>query len=65
MFFEMRFELGTLDLGERSLPFGLLVINNTHPLFVYCIICRKHNVVRVDRKFILLRTVLASAFYAQ
>ena len=25
MFFEMRFGLGTLDLGERSLPFGLLV----------------------------------------
>ena len=24
MFFEMRFDLGTLDLGERSLPFGLL-----------------------------------------
>ena len=25
MFFEMRFELGTLDSGEQSLPFGLLV----------------------------------------
>ena len=24
-FFEMRFDLGTLDSGERSLPFGLLV----------------------------------------
>ena len=24
--FEMRFDLGTLHLGERSLPFGLLVI---------------------------------------
>ena len=23
--FEMRFDLGTLDTGERSLPFGLLV----------------------------------------
>ena len=23
MFFEMRFDLGTLDSGERSLPFGL------------------------------------------
>ena len=23
--FEMRFDLGTLDSGERSLPFGLLV----------------------------------------
>ena len=28
MFFEMRFELGTLDSGERSLPFGLLVREN-------------------------------------
>ena len=26
MFFEMRFGLGTLDLGERSLPFRLLVL---------------------------------------
>ena len=25
MFFEMRFDLGTLDSGERSVPFGLLV----------------------------------------
>ena len=25
MFFEMRFDFGTLDSGERSLPFGLLV----------------------------------------
>ena len=25
MFFEMRFDLGTLDSGERSLLFGLLV----------------------------------------
>ena len=25
MFFEMRFYLGTLDSGERSLPFGLRV----------------------------------------
>ena len=28
MFFEMRFDLGTLDSGERSLPFGLLVIRS-------------------------------------
>ena len=27
MFFEMRFDLGTLDSGERSLPFGLLVFD--------------------------------------
>ena len=26
VFFLMRFDLGTLDSGERSLPFGLLVI---------------------------------------
>ena len=26
MFFEMRFDLGTLDSGEQSLPFGLLVL---------------------------------------
>ena len=25
---EMRFDLGTLDSGERSLPFGLLVISS-------------------------------------
>ena len=25
--FEMRFDLGTLDSGERSLPFGLLVLS--------------------------------------
>ena len=25
MFFEMRFDLGTFDSGERSLAFGLLV----------------------------------------
>ena len=28
IFFEMRFDLGTLDSGERSLPFGLLVRNS-------------------------------------
>ena len=27
MFLEMRFDLGTLDSGERSLPFGLLVFD--------------------------------------
>ena len=26
MFFEMRFDHGTLGSGERSLPFGLLVV---------------------------------------
>ena len=33
MFFEMRFDLGTLDLGERSLPFGLLVSVIRFPAF--------------------------------
>ena len=28
MFFEMRFDLGTLDSAERLLPFGLLVYHN-------------------------------------
>ena len=28
VFFEMRFDLSTLDSGERSLPFGLLVFIN-------------------------------------
>ena len=35
MFFEMRFYLGTLDSGERLLPFGLLV-GLTFRLFPYC-----------------------------
>ena len=30
MFFEMRFALGTLDSGEPSLPFGLLVKNTKY-----------------------------------
>ena len=30
--FEMRFDLGTLDSGERSLPFGLLVPSLWQPL---------------------------------
>ena len=39
MFFEMRFDLGTLDSGERSLPFRLLVqkghsIRNAKPYVV-------------------------------
>ena len=31
VFFEMRFDLGTLDSGERSLPFGLLVFLELWP----------------------------------
>ena len=33
--FEMRFDLGTLDSGERSLPFGLLVYEEG----TYCFWC--------------------------
>ena len=36
MFFEMRFDLGTLDSGEPSLPFGLLVI----PAMVKSCVCK-------------------------
>ena len=32
----MRFDLGTLESGERSLPFGLLVLINNAYLFVSC-----------------------------
>ena len=40
MFFEMRFDLGTLDSGEGSLPFGLLVLvhysqNIRHTVFIF------------------------------
>ena len=34
MFFEMRFDLGTLDSGEPSLPFGLLVFLPELPPFL-------------------------------
>ena len=34
MSFEMRFDLGTLDSGERSLPFGLVVLHRLHYLTV-------------------------------
>ena len=34
MFFEMRFDLGTLDSGEQSLPFGLLVFLPELPPFL-------------------------------
>ena len=48
MFFEMRFDLGTLDSGERSLPFGLLVC------FFFCFVlffvfCRAD--VKVNSQF--------------
>ena len=36
MFFEMRFDLGTLDSGERSLPFGLLVVYTCTVLNAFC-----------------------------
>ena len=34
-FFEMRFDLGTLDSGERSVPFGLLVFVWKHQVWVW------------------------------
>ena len=38
MFFEMRFDLGTLDSGERSLPFGLLVFCiSAYCFFLHCL----------------------------
>ena len=33
--FEKRFDLGTLDSGERSLPFGLLVLINVPSLISF------------------------------
>ena len=36
MFFEMRFDLDTLDSGERSLPFGLLVPHFAAYLTIVC-----------------------------
>ena len=35
MFFEMRFDLGTLDLGEWSLPFGYLFIIDVYYKLLY------------------------------
>ena len=34
--FEMRFDLGTLDSGERSLPFGLLVLQSLQWILFRC-----------------------------
>ena len=45
MFFEMRFDLGTLDSGERSLPFGLLAKHKTEfscSVFYFHVCC--HNI---------------------
>ena len=41
MFFEMRFDLGTLDSGEQSLPFGLLVhvIVQSSPVTMCRLLC--------------------------
>ena len=46
--FEMRFDLGTLDSGERSLPFGLLVhVLHTNLRLFWCSIhvyrCQIHT----------------------
>ena len=42
--FEMRFDLGTLDSGERLLPFGLLV--NTFIVFLRAAVQKKCSVFR-------------------
>ena len=34
MFFEMRFDLGTLDSGKQSLPFGLFVFRPFQSIFL-------------------------------
>ena len=48
MFFEMRFDLGTLDSGEQSLPFGLLVFQTRKKknanLFISNYVCLKFSV---------------------
>ena len=43
MFFEMRCDLGTLDSGERSLPFGLLVKSVVHIMYCNRPVCRGLN----------------------
>ena len=49
IFFAMRFDLGTLDSGERSLPFGLLV-SKLAELFPQCSSCVHPNMVPVRRQ---------------
>ena len=44
MFFEMRFDLGTLDSGERSLPFGLLVLKREVTLSILIEDRFKHHI---------------------
>ena len=52
MFFEMRFDLGTLDSGERSLPLGYLFEISESPLrgywkhFLLSRLC-EHNIVNI------------------
>ena len=43
--FEMRFDLGTLDSGERSLPFGLLVSFRYVLWLSYYVTSLHHNVM--------------------
>ena len=58
IFFDMRFDLGTLDSDERSLPFGLLVlIVNVRPLSVFLVLniqFIKNNFVATYRENLII-----------
>ena len=47
MFLEMRFDLGTLDSGERSLPFGLLVVCNIGSAILH------FRMLHMDKKYLI------------
>ena len=51
MLLEMRFDLGTLDSGERSLPFGLLVsltcFTDRSNLFPYAFLWERDWTIKV------------------
>ena len=62
MFFKMRFDLGTFDSGERSLPFGLLVAILLQEyrifvvvLFFFFVIPLEHTYILAKRSNLLLR----------
>ena len=47
MFFEMRVDLGTLDSGERLLPFGLLVFLPCHAYVSLVTFNLQHGYIRL------------------
>ena len=56
--FEMGFDLGTLDSGERSLPFGLLVYPWKHMLWVLIRIASPRQIINeYQQHMILWRTI--------